>query len=66
LTLSSTALQDPVTSNYALLVLRQASNATKVVTVLKKTTDYTETGTVVTLVSGLVTGEKALVVFVKQ
>lgn len=66
LTLSSTALQDPVTGNYALLVLRQASSATKVVTVLKKTTDYTETGTAVTLVSGLTTNEKALVFFVKQ
>lgn len=65
LTLSSTAIQDPVDSVYALLVLRQASSSTKVVSVLKKTTDYTETATALTLLSGLATGEKALVVFMK-
>jgi hypothetical protein len=63
LTLGGTALQDDE-NNYALLVLRQTEN-TKTVTVLKKTTHYTETASAITLLSGLVATEKALVIYIK-
>lgn len=64
LTLASQAMADNDNS-FALLVLRQ-TQGTKTVTVLKKTTDYTETNSVITLLSGLTATEKALVVYIKN
>lgn len=56
---------DPVdATKFALLILRQ-STSSKSVKVLAKTTDYTETATAITLISGLTTTEKAIVVWVK-
>lgn len=63
LTLGDTALADDA-GDYAQLVLRQTEN-TKTVTILKKTTDYTEASGAVTLLSGLTATEKALVIYVK-
>lgn len=62
LTLTNAALQDD-DSNYALLVLRQ-TQGTKTVKILKKTTDYTETSSAITLISGLTATEKAIVVYI--
>lgn len=52
-------------THYALLVLRQSASS-KTVKVLKLTTDFTETDSAITLVSGLTATEKALVVWVKE
>lgn len=51
-------------ARYAVLVLKQTSNTSKVVTELAHTTDYTETSSGITLVSGLAAGERALTVSV--
>ncbi len=48
---------------YALLILQQTENE-KSVKVLSLTTDFTETDTAITLVSGLAETEKALVIYV--
>lgn len=62
LTLSSSALADD-DGNYALLVLRQ-TESTKTVSILQKTTHYTEAAGAITLLSGLTATEKALVIFI--
>lgn len=65
LALSDTAMADPEDGSFAMLVLKQTAG-NKTVTRLKKTTDYTETSGVVTLLVGIGATEKALVVFVKN
>jgi hypothetical protein len=62
LTLANAAYQDPNDSMIALAVLRQTSG-TKTVTPLAKTTDYTETTSAITLLSGATATEKVLVVY---
>lgn len=62
LTLGNQALQDD-DGNYALLVLRQTQN-TKTVKILKKTTDYTETSSAITLKSGLTASERGVVIYI--
>jgi hypothetical protein len=62
LTLTTSAYQDPDDQMIALAVLRQTQN-TRTVKPLAKTTDYTETTSVITLLTGLAATEKAIVIY---